>query len=92
MKYQNAQLMLPEELLRAVQNYVQGSYLYIPILQECKKQWGENTGSKQVLRERNTRIVQDYRSGTSVKALAKRHYLTEHSIRRIIRELSHVQG
>lgn len=92
MKYQNAQLMLPEELLRAIQNYVQGGYLYIPILQEHKKQWGENTGSRQALQERNTRIAQDYRSGISVKALAKRHYLTEHSIRRIIREQANVQG
>lgn len=85
MKYQNAQMMLPEELLRNIQEYVQGSYLYIPIRQERKKQWGACTDSKQMLQERNDAIVQDYLSGASVKTLAQRFYLTEHSIRRIIR-------
>lgn len=86
MKYQNAQKMLPEELLRDIQKYVQGSYLYIPVRQEEKKQWGECTRYKKLLQERNNAILEDYRSGTPVKALAQHYYLTEHSIRRIIRE------
>ncbi|MED4583139.1 CD3324 family protein [Brevibacillus choshinensis] len=85
MKYVNAEKMLPEELLRSIQEYTQGSYLYIPIREEDKKQWGECTESKQILRERNESIVQAYRSGSSVKTLALHYHLTEHSIRRIIR-------
>lgn len=85
MKYVNAEKMLPEELLRSIQEYTQGSYLYIPIREEDKKQWGERTQSKQILRERNEAIVQAYGSGTPVKTLALRYHLTEHSIRRIIR-------
>lgn len=85
MKYVNAEKMLPEDLLRSIQEYTQGSYLYIPIREEDKKQWGACTESKQILRERNASILQAYRSGSSVKTLALHYHLTEHSIRRIIR-------
>jgi len=91
MKYQNAQMMLPEKLVRDIQKYVQGSYLYIPIQQEHKKHWGDNSGSKKLLQERNEQIVQAYRSGICVKELAQHYFLTEHSIRRIIREEQNVQ-
>ncbi|MGG1662468.1 CD3324 family protein [Brevibacillus sp. NRS-1366] len=91
MKYQNAQTTLPQELLRDIQKYVQGTYLYIPVQEECRKEWGAYTGSKQVLQERNARIVQAYGLGISVKTLAKEYFLTEHSIRRIIREKPNVQ-
>lgn len=85
MKYVNAKKMLPQELLRSIQEYTQGSYLYIPVRQEDKKRWGERTASKQITLERNAAIADDYRRGTSVKALALHYHLTEHSIRRIIR-------
>ncbi|UHA73234.1 CD3324 family protein [Paenibacillus sp. 481] len=91
MKYQNAQTILPEELVRHIQQYVQGSYLYIPIRQERKKQWGESSGSRQMLQDRNAAIVQAYHSGIAVNILAQRYFLTEHSIRRIIREQRRVQ-
>lgn len=91
MKYQNARALLPEKLVRDIQNYVQGSYLYIPIQQEHKKQWGDNSGSKKLLQERNEQIAQAYHNGTCVKELAQRYFLTEHSIRRIIREEHNVQ-
>lgn len=86
MKYINAEKMLPEQLLRSIQEYTQGSYLYIPIRKEAKKRWGERTKVQALLWERNEAIVQAHHSGKSVKELAQRYYLTEHSIRRIIRE------
>ncbi|GAB1530326.1 MULTISPECIES: CD3324 family protein [Brevibacillus] len=85
MKYKNAQDLLPDDLLRQIQHYVQGSYLYIPIHRENKREWGASTDTKQWLSERNQAIWQAYREGASVKMLAQKHYLTEHSIRRIIR-------
>lgn len=85
MKYVNAEKLLPQELLRSIQEYTQGSYLYIPVRDEDKKQWGECTASRQILRERNEAIMREFCSGASVKALALRYHLTEHSIRRIIR-------
>ncbi|WP_312114817.1 CD3324 family protein [Brevibacillus reuszeri] len=86
MKYQNAQMLLPEELVRDIQRYVQGSYLYIPVQEELKKQWGDSTGSKKLIEERNQQIARAYHSGALVKELAQQFYLTEHSIRRIIRK------
>ncbi|NWL90331.1 MULTISPECIES: CD3324 family protein [unclassified Paenibacillus] len=86
MKYQNAQSILPEELLSSIQQYIQGDYLYIPIRQEQKRQWGECSGYRRMLEERNAEILQSFCSGISVKELAHHYYLSEHSIRRIIRE------
>ncbi len=86
MKYINAEKMLPKELLRSIQEYTQGSYLYIPVREEDKKQWGECTQSKKLVQERNEAIVSANHSGVPVKTLAQLYHLTEHSIRRIIRE------
>jgi len=91
MKYQNAQSILPEELLSSIQQYIQGDYLYIPIRQEKKRQWGECSGYKWMLQERNAEILQSFDSGTTVKVLAQQYYLSEHSIRRIIREQRRVR-
>ncbi|UWD49946.1 CD3324 family protein [Clostridioides difficile] len=86
MKYEKAQNILPEEILELIQEYTDGSYLYIPRKSENKKAWGENSGSRNILKERNKEISDKYNKGVSVKELTKDYYLTEHSIRRIIRE------
>lgn len=86
MKYEKAQNILPEEILELIQEYTDGSYLYIPRKSENKKAWGENSGSRNILKERNKEISDKYNKGVSVKELTKEYYLTEHSIRRIIRE------
>jgi len=86
MKYQNAQSILPEELIRSIQQYIQGDYLYIPIRKEKKRQWGECSGYRRMLQERNAEILQSFCSGISVKELAQHYYLSERSVRRIIRE------
>ncbi|MCC0631311.1 CD3324 family protein [Clostridioides sp. ZZV15-6388] len=86
MKYEKAQNILPEEILELIQEYTDGSYLYIPRKSENKKAWGENSGSRNILKKRNKEIFDKYNKGISVKELTKDYYLTEHSIRRIIRE------
>lgn len=92
MKYQNATLLLPKELLDSIQDYVQGGYLYIPVREENRKRWGERTCTRQFMRARNEAIAEAYRQGYSVKELACQYFLTEHSIRRIIREQVGVQS
>ncbi|GED32137.1 CD3324 family protein [Brevibacillus centrosporus] len=77
MKYVNANKMLPAELLRSIQEYTQGSYLYIPVREGHKKRWGTRTESKHLLRKRNESIISAYRSGASVKELALQYHLTE---------------
>lgn len=41
MGYKKATKVLPQHLLRAVQEYVDGEYLYIPRKEENRKHWGE---------------------------------------------------
>lgn len=59
----------------------------IPKKEENKKSWGENTTTKEELKKRNEEIMMKYNNGSSIKNLAGEYYLTEASIRRIIREL-----
>ncbi|WP_346847144.1 MULTISPECIES: CD3324 family protein [unclassified Clostridium] len=86
MKYKNAQKILPKEIIKIIQQYVDGSYLYIPRKNENRKSWGENSGFKNELIERNTQIYNSFNNGSSVKELANKYYLTQNSIRKIIRE------
>ena len=85
MKYEKAQNILPQDIIELIQQYMDGGYLYIPRKSESKKSWGENSGIKSSLKKRNNEIYNKYSSGVSVKDLSKQFYLTEDSIRRIIR-------
>lgn len=53
MDCQNSTNILPRELIEQIQKYVDGKVIYIPKKQKNKKQWGENTDTKQVLALRN---------------------------------------
>ena len=44
MKYLNAQGILPDVLVKELQAYVQGGYIYVPVEQEQQKRWGEVSG------------------------------------------------
>lgn len=85
MKYEKAEKILPKYIIELIQQYIDGGYLYIPIKGEDKKAWGENSGTKDLLKERNKEIFNHYNKGVSVKDLSVKYYLTEQSIRRIIR-------
>jgi len=84
MKYIKAQDVLPEEIIELIQKYVDGEFIYIPRKNGGHKAWGETSGTRESLLERNRKIYRDYRSGTSVPDLTKLYYLSEQSIRRII--------
>lgn len=85
MKYEKAQNILPQDVIELIQQYVDGGYLYIPRKSESKKSWGENSGIKNSLKKRNNEIFNKYNRGVSVRELSEQFYLTEDSIRRIIR-------
>lgn len=84
MKYIKAHDVLPEEVIELIQKYVDGEFIYIPRKDGKQKAWGETSGTKASLLERNKQIYCDYKSGTSVPDLSKIYYLSEQSIRRII--------
>ncbi|NBI05256.1 CD3324 family protein [Senegalia massiliensis] len=90
MKYENAQNILPEYIVQLIQEYIEGGYLYIPIKYDNKKVWGENTLTKDILKRRNKEIFNKYNEGISIKKLAQKYYLSEHSIRRIIRQQKNI--
>lgn len=87
MKYKKAQDVLPEELVRLLQNYVSGDYLYIPRKDGEKKSWGEKSGTRDLLKIRNQEIYHKYYEGQTVEKLSEEYFLSEQSIRRIISQV-----
>ncbi len=57
MSYVNADEVLPEDLIREIQKYVDGKVLYIPRRSEKAMGWGEKNGAKNRLAKRNKEIV-----------------------------------
>ena len=86
MGYIKAWEILPKDLIKQIQQYIDGEVIYIPKLEENRKSWGENTNTKSELANRNKMIYADYLSGISISRLAKKYYLVEKSIQRIIRQ------
>lgn len=86
MKYENANDILPSDIIEILQEYIDGKYLYIPRKENNKKSWGEESGFRQELNIRNRKIIKEYNNGKTVKEISKDYYLTEHSIRRIVRD------
>lgn len=84
MKYINAKSLLPQELLEELQHYIQGGYLYVPATEEQRRCWGEKSGYKKELRQRNSEIMMAYKNGSTVEYLAGKYYLSEHTIRKIV--------
>lgn len=84
MKYVNAKVLLPEELVKELQSYIQGGYIYVPSDSARQKRWGEVSGYRQELKERNCQILEAYQNGVSVECLAEAYNLSVYAIRKII--------
>ena len=84
MSYIKAEEILPEELIRRIQEYVDGVYIYIPRKPGTRHSWGQETPYKAELKARNDCIRRDYAAGEGVSALSRRYHLSEKSIRRIL--------
>ena len=83
MKYRKASDVLPDELLKEVQKYVNGEALYFP-KHKSRQKWGEGTGARVYYKERNNEIKEKYIHGLSVETLAEQYNLSIESIRRIV--------
>ncbi len=84
MKYINANHILPKWLVRQLQTYVQGGYIYVPADPAGQKRWGEVSGYRQELDERNRQIRSAYQDGVPAARLAEEYSLSVHAIRKII--------
>lgn len=77
MKYEKAQNILPQDIIKLIQQYMDGGYLYIPRKSESKKSWGENSGIKSSLKKRNNEIYNKYSSIKRIDYL----YFTEKKLK-----------
>ncbi|MBK3494095.1 hypothetical protein JFL43_04330 [Viridibacillus sp. YIM B01967] len=84
MKYVNAESIFPVELLNEIQKYVNGEMVYVPISKGSRKKWGENSGSKTYLNDRNHEIRQKFSAGIKVDQLSDRFFLSRDSIKKIV--------
>lgn len=84
MKYRNAATILPAELVEELQRYVQAGYLYIPAKEDQHKAWGERSGGRKELKERNAAITEAWHRGVSMEDLADQYCLSIHAIRKIV--------
>ncbi|MEH7106499.1 MULTISPECIES: CD3324 family protein [Bacillaceae] len=84
MKYMNANKVLPEKLVLEIQKYVQGETLYIPKPETKHQKWGTSSGGRKLLDYRNATIRNSFFSGSSIEQLAKEHFLSTETIKKIV--------
>lgn len=84
MGYKNGSVLLPAELLRQIQDYVDGEYIYIPRLAANRKKRGGWKNSYSMLKKRNLEIYRKYKSGVSVKQLSEIYYISPQGIYKIL--------
>ena len=84
MKYINANEILPVSLVEELQKYMQAGYIYIPAKTEQHKSWGELSGYRKELEDRNKKIISDYKQVISMENLADFYHLSVYAIRKII--------
>ena len=84
--YIKAEKILPEDLIRQIQEYVDGVYIYIPRKPGTRHPWGQETDYKAELKIRNDRIRRDSEAGEGITPLSKKYHLSEKSIRRILQK------
>ena len=86
MSYIKAEKILPEELIRQIQEYVDGVYIYIPRKPGTRHIWGQETGYRTELKVRNDQIRMDHAAGMGIPVLSRKYHLSEKSIRRILQK------
>lgn len=84
MKYFKADMILPEELLKEIQKYIRGGLVYIPQPDGVRKGWGECSGSRIYLNQRNKDIRENFRKGYTIDQLCDKFCLSYDSIKKII--------
>jgi len=89
MSYKKANDILPHTLLIAVQQYIDGEYMYIPRKADGKLPWGANTDSRKMVKARNREILAKRLAGCSVGDLAEQYFLSEKAIYKIIKASKH---
>ncbi len=83
MNYRKGIDVLPERLLREIQEYVDGGLVYIP-KKSNKAEWGSLSGARSHIDSRNNQIISLFEMGDSIQALSDKFNLEFDTIRKII--------
>lgn len=84
MKYMNGNEILPDKLMKELQNYAEGIYVYIPKKNGKKNKWGEKTNYHREMELRNQHIYDKHLEGVAITQIVNCYHLSSQSIRRII--------
>ncbi|GAA0085959.1 CD3324 family protein [Clostridium sp. CTA-7] len=84
MKYVRVDRILPDDLVKEIQKYIQGEYIYIPSIPEKRKSWGEKSKIRDYIKARNAKILNQYIGGQSINNLAEEFFLSDSSIKKIV--------
>lgn len=84
MKYVKGDVIFPEYLLKEIQEYIQGEFVYIPQKDGLRKQWGEKSGQREQLARRNREIREKFKFGVSIDRLTKSYHLSHDTIKKIV--------
>ena len=84
MNYLNAAAILPDNLVVEIQKYIQGEYVYIPSGNITRKKWGEKSGNREYIQNRNQEIRKKHKSGYIILDLAEEFFLSIDSIKKIV--------
>lgn len=87
MSYQNGKRLLPEHLLAAIQDYVDGAYIYIPRKEVNRQSWDATVQNRQLMLARNQEIFRKYIAGISVKELSATYYLSDKTVYGILAKM-----
>ena len=84
MKYVNADIIFPKELLELIQKYFCGGIVYVPNPEGSRKKWGESSGSRTHLWHRNAEIRNQFSNGVTIDQLSDQFCLSNDSIKKIV--------
>ncbi len=87
MGYKRAEEILPVELIELIQQYVDGTNIYIPRREGNRATWGYANNTREKLSNRDEKIYREYLEGKNVYELSEKYYLSDKSIWRIIRNM-----
>lgn len=91
MAYKNGDI-LPAHLLKAIQKYVDGEYIYIPRKPGSRNLPDKESKARKYTLERNTEIFNKHSNGFTVKELSREYYLSPKTIYGIIAKVRNSKG
>ncbi len=83
MNYKKGAEVLPARLLKEIQEYVEGSLVYIP-KKSRKAGWGCLSGTRQMIDKRNKKMVSLYEQGVTIPKLVDQFHLGEDTVKKIV--------